>query len=100
MPKTGRADCWAAAINGHVAAPPMSVMNSRRFIAALRLRTDIVAVQTCTGKGSDALRTAIAMSALHPKADVCGATRDVRFGPKADIASPSDSHSPRNLRGV
>jgi hypothetical protein len=24
------------------------------------------------------------MSALHPKADMCGATRDVCFGPKAD----------------
>jgi hypothetical protein len=27
-----------------------------------------------------------AMSALPPKADICSATRDVRFGPKADIA--------------
>src|SRR5262249_21445185 len=26
------------------------------------------------------------MSALPPKADMCGATRDVRFGPIADIA--------------
>jgi hypothetical protein len=26
-----------------------------------------------------------AMTALHPKADMCGATRHVRFGPKADI---------------
>jgi hypothetical protein len=26
-----------------------------------------------------------AMSALRPKADMCGATKDVRFGPKADI---------------
>jgi hypothetical protein len=25
------------------------------------------------------------MSALPPKADTCDATRDVRFGPKADI---------------
>jgi hypothetical protein len=25
------------------------------------------------------------MSALPPNADMCGATRDVRFGPKADI---------------
>ena len=25
------------------------------------------------------------MSALHPKADMCGATRDVRYGPIADI---------------
>jgi hypothetical protein len=28
-----------------------------------------------------------AMSALSPKADMCDATRDVRFGPEADIAS-------------
>src|SRR5262249_1822190 len=27
------------------------------------------------------------MSALPPKADMCGATRDVRFGPKADIGT-------------
>ena len=27
------------------------------------------------------------MSALPPKADMCGATRDVRFGPIADIGS-------------
>src|SRR5262245_45360984 len=29
------------------------------------------------------------MSALPPKADMCGATRDVRFGPKADISQIS-----------
>jgi hypothetical protein len=28
----------------------------------------------------------LAMSALPPKADMCGAARDVRFGPKADIS--------------
>src|SRR5262245_16622606 len=28
---------------------------------------------------------AIGMSALPPKADMCGATSDVRFGPEADI---------------
>jgi hypothetical protein len=27
------------------------------------------------------------LSALPPKADMCGATRDVRFGPKADITA-------------
>jgi hypothetical protein len=30
-------------------------------------------------------RLSVVMSALPPKADVCGATRDVCFGPKADI---------------
>jgi hypothetical protein len=29
------------------------------------------------------------MSALPPKADMCGATRDVRFGPIADMAATS-----------
>src|SRR5262245_65497967 len=27
------------------------------------------------------------MSALPPKADICGATRDVRFGPKAEVGT-------------
>ena len=27
------------------------------------------------------------MSALHPIADICGAARDVRYGPKADMAT-------------
>jgi hypothetical protein len=30
-------------------------------------------------------RSAIAMSASPPKADMCGAIADVRYGPKADI---------------
>jgi len=30
------------------------------------------------------------MSALHPIADMCGAARDVRYGPIADIPSPSN----------
>jgi hypothetical protein len=29
--------------------------------------------------------TYLALSALPPKADMCGAIRNVRFGPKADI---------------
>jgi hypothetical protein len=28
------------------------------------------------------------MSALPPKADMCGAAKDVRFGPKADSPAP------------
>jgi hypothetical protein len=32
------------------------------------------------------------MSALPPKADMCGATRDVRFVPEADMGR-SDEHS-------
>jgi len=30
------------------------------------------------------------MSALPPKADICGAATDVRSGPEADIQPPSD----------
>ena len=30
------------------------------------------------------------MSALPPKADMCGAATDVRFGPKADILDSFD----------
>jgi hypothetical protein len=32
------------------------------------------------------------VSALPPKADVCGANRHVCFGPIADIGSTSDEH--------
>jgi hypothetical protein len=32
-------------------------------------------------------RSAIGMSALPPKADMCGAARDVRFGPIADFVA-------------
>src|SRR5262249_24743431 len=35
------------------------------------------------------------MSALHPKADMCGAIADVCFGPKADIATYSITSSAR-----
>ena len=30
-------------------------------------------------------RSAIVMSALPPKADICGAKRNVRYGPKANM---------------
>jgi hypothetical protein len=36
------------------------------------------------------------MSALAPKADTCDATRDVRFGPKADISRYSITSSARD----
>jgi len=32
----------------------------------------------------------LGMSALPPKADMCGATKDVRFGPIADISLIED----------
>jgi hypothetical protein len=39
-----------------------------------------------------------AMSALHPIADMCSATRDVRFGPKADAAQSVCSDASRDHR--
>ena len=41
-----------------------------------------------------------AMSALPPKADMCGATRDVRFVPIADITSYAGDVSSRPLIGT
>jgi hypothetical protein len=38
-PITGMADCCARTANGHAVAPPRKVMNSRRLMAAPRLRT-------------------------------------------------------------
>ena len=40
-------------------------------------------------------RNAVAISALLPKADMCRATRDVRFGPKENI--PRFTRSPRSV---
>jgi hypothetical protein len=37
------------------------------------------------------------MSALPPKADMCGATSDVRFGPKADITLLFRSHTRKRV---
>jgi len=39
------------------------------------------------------------MSALPPKADMCGATRNVRFGPIADIALFNHLVCERDQRG-
>ena len=38
------------------------------------------------------------MSALPPIADMCGATRDVRFGPKADSCSAAIDYAGRFFR--
>ena len=48
------------------------------------------AAEAAPGTETTVLRTLgqrFGMSALPPKADMCGATRDVGFVPKADIAS-------------
>jgi hypothetical protein len=38
------------------------------------------------------------MSALPPKADMCGAARDVRYGPKADMGNRKKARSERPFR--
>ena len=54
-----------------------------RFRARLHIAISLVGQkQTCAAQK--------VMSALPPKADMCGATRDVRFVPIADIAGLFD----------
>ena len=57
--------------------------------SALGTSTDIVTYPSHGGMSALGQKRTHAvqqrMSALPPKADMCGATRDVRFGPKADI---------------
>src|SRR5262245_33166890 len=64
--------CCARAVKGHAAAPPNSVMNSRRLIADPRGSQGIVAAQTCTGKDPDNVR-------FGSEADMCSAQAHVRF---------------------
>jgi hypothetical protein len=49
-----------------------------------------VAVMSALGH-KRTLTLAQPMSALPPKVDMCGATRDVRFGPKADSCTAADT---------
>src|SRR5262249_35708923 len=96
-----RAACCARAASGHVAAPPITFMNSRRRIAAPEGQTEHAPAQISILSGSWSVpdvrfdkrtfRSAIGMSALPPKADMCGAKENVRYGPIADIndAKPS-----------
>src|ERR1043166_6988975 len=105
--------CCARAASGHVvAAPPRSLMNSRRLIRRPRgFGQHIVAALTCNGKGPAYVRFGsladicsakghvrfapnsdresgfpqTVMSALPPKADMCSALANVRYGPIADI---------------
>src|SRR5262249_53485974 len=74
--------CCARAVKGHAAAPPNSVMNSRRLIADPRGSQGIVAAQTCTGKDPDNVR-------FGSEADMCSAPAHVRFTPESDIKCDS-----------
>ena len=71
--------------------------HSRRLISVPEARIGIVATITCSQEGvgrkprmsalgqKQTFATQTVMSALPPIADMCGATRDVRYVPKADI---------------
>src|SRR4029450_10633844 len=110
--------CCAQATTGHwTAAPPRSVMNSRRLNCRSRSRRYRTDLTEFTGRGPlwvESRHTQCkqacplypdrksefphkVMSALPPRADMCSAAWDVGFGPKADIASHNDfddSHHP------
>src|SRR5262249_21245263 len=60
--------------------PRMSAMGQKQTCAAHKLMSALHPIATVK---ADFPRKV--MSALPPKADMCGATNDVRFGPIADI---------------
>src|SRR6516165_514391 len=102
-PTTGMAGCCARAASGHpAAAPPRNVMNSRRLTGRpLNQRVlpyHAVGYIVHHGKfwvpmsalgQKRTLAHIHVMSALPPIADIGTQSRDVRFVPKADIASHS-----------
>src|SRR5262249_719645 len=95
--------CCARAASGHAAtAPPTKRMNWRRLIVTpeaqarngsnLRERSGGGGLGPMSALGHK--RTCAvqkAMSALPPKADMCGAVGYVRFGPKADMTPLFDN---------
>ena len=54
----------------------------RRYFATMIVHSGFA--KGCPLESSRTFRSAIAMSALPPKADMCSAQAHVRFGPKAD----------------
>jgi hypothetical protein len=76
-------------------SPPTSdCQKARRFLNSLEAQMlDLDGSRhSPTARAADR-RNKAAMSALPPKADMCGATWDVRFGPKADICNAKKSVS-------
>src|SRR5262249_38474921 len=94
--RTGSA-CCAFNATGQAAAPPRTPRNSRRLMAVSGTNAGYAKLSTWNGfayvrfghKQTLALQNVT--SALHPKADMCGALAHVCFGPKADIAAYSIS---------
>jgi len=58
-----------------------------RFGSKADIRTAQTDVRFTPNSDRKSRHAAMVMSALPPKADVCGANRHVCFGPKADIVS-------------
>jgi hypothetical protein len=56
------------------------------MLAAQRILKSAIACSSRTVPEFAEGAVTIFMSALPPRADMCDATRDVRFGPKADIS--------------
>src|SRR5262245_31402307 len=91
-PITGIVGCCARATSGQATAPPSKLTKLRRLICLPGLRTRHRSGSDLHGERprrcplwvkSRHVQVQEAMSALPPKADMCGATRDVRFGPEA-----------------
>src|SRR5262249_14256613 len=94
-------DCCATAASGQVAVEPaITFMKSRRLIASPEAQDKAsCGINVAHWKGSRRGQPMSALgqkqtyaahqplSALPLKADMCGATRDGRFGPIADIAA-------------
>src|SRR5262249_29827807 len=77
--------CCALTVSGTAAAaPPTSVMNSRRLIATSTFKTGYRSGSNWQiGSGVDVR--------FGSKADMCSAKGDVRYGPIADIGERTDS---------
>src|SRR5262249_40291424 len=101
-PTTGVAACCARAANGHpAAAPPTSVMKSRRFTGCPSNRGFYPTMLTVHGAarqiwindvrfGSKAdIEARLVDVRFTPKADIGTKPRDVRFAPEADIGAPT-----------
>ena len=68
---------------------PRRALTSVRRIGAIGKPTGASARHE-TSRATEESKLWQVMSALPPKADMCGATSDVRFGPIADIAKQKD----------
>ena len=72
-----RSGCCARAPNGHVTAPPINVMNSRRLIASPKSQEAHRSGSELGGESPTDVR-------FGSKADMCSARGHVRFAPESD----------------